>query len=140
MEATKRFGTPDNFDTEVTEHQHCTDVKIPYKRTNKRDPLPQIVKFVERRMALQDKLDYIASNKSANSPGSSGIHKSIQLSGRMFARVIPINEISRSFGYPKLELAIQTFFHDMKFPGAGHRHRVNRKNLPRLLNPNVSMI
>ena len=93
-------------------------------------------------MALQDKLDYIASNKSANLPGSLGkstITSSIQLSGRIFAKAMPINEISRILGYPELELAIQTFLHDLRFPGTGHRHRVNRRNLPRLSNPNVSI-
>src|SRR3954452_24929935 len=29
------FGTPDNFDTEYTEHQHIADAKDAYKRTNK---------------------------------------------------------------------------------------------------------
>ena len=63
-EATKFFGTPDNTDTEITEHQHCLDVKIPYQRTNKRESLRQVVKFVECRTALEDYLDRItlASN------------------------------------------------------------------------------
>ena len=28
-ESTKRFGTPDNADTEITEYQHRVEVKIP---------------------------------------------------------------------------------------------------------------
>ena len=91
-------------------------------------------------MALQDKLDYmIASKKSMNLPQAESSRKSMQLSGRMFGKAILINEISKIFGYPELELAIRTFFHDMKFPGTGHHHRVNRRNLPRLSNPNVGI-
>jgi len=29
-ESTRTFGTPDNADTEITEHQHRMEVKIPY--------------------------------------------------------------------------------------------------------------
>ena len=35
LEATSRFSTPDNFDTEVTKYQHYVDVKISYYQTNK---------------------------------------------------------------------------------------------------------
>ena len=59
-ESTRIFGTADNTDTETTEHQHRLDVKLPYQRTNKRDLLAQVVKFVERRTAFEDKLGYIA--------------------------------------------------------------------------------
>ena len=138
-EATKRLGTPDNFDTEVTEHQHRTDVKIPYQRTNKRDPLPQIIKFIERRTALEDKLDYIRWNESSNLSILLETTNQRQLSGKIFDKPVSIKEISRMFGYPKLELAIQIFLHDVKFPGTGYRHRVNRRNLPKLSNPDVSM-
>ena len=94
-------------------------------------------------MALQDKLDYITSNKSLNSESSRSLEKStthIKFSGRIFRKVIPINKIFRIFGYLELELAIQIFFHDIMFSGTGHHHRVNRRNLPRLSNPNVSIV
>src|SRR3954447_13811737 len=56
-ESTRWFGTADNADTEITEYQHHVEVKLPYRRTNKREPLPQVVKFVERQTALEEKLD-----------------------------------------------------------------------------------
>ena len=40
------FGTPDNFDTEYTEHQHITDAKYAYRKINKVNPIPQIVKYI----------------------------------------------------------------------------------------------
>ena len=69
-ESTRTFGTPDNADTEITEHQHRMEVKIPYRRTNKRDPLSQVVKFVERRTALEDKLDHITTSKFVDTSSS----------------------------------------------------------------------
>ena len=50
------FGTPDNFDTEYTEHQHIADAKDTYKKTNKVNPVQQMVKHIECRTALQLKL------------------------------------------------------------------------------------
>ena len=46
------FGTPDNFDTEYTEHQHITDAKDAYKKTNKVNPISQMVKYIQHQTAL----------------------------------------------------------------------------------------
>src|SRR3954464_14509932 len=61
------FGTPDNFDTEYTEHQHIIDTKQPYQHTNKRDPLPQMIKHVQRRMVLENKWLYLDSLRTPTS-------------------------------------------------------------------------
>jgi len=138
-ESTRRFGTPDNADTEVTEHQHRTDVKKPYQRTNKRNPLAQIVKFVERRTALEDKLGHrstgINSSNITKRPSLTDDYR--RLSGP--SGKFHIKEASNVFNIGDLELATQTFFHDIKFDGKGYRHRVNRKNLTRLTNPKVGL-
>src|SRR3954471_5348182 len=55
------FGTPDNFDTEYTEHQHIIDTKQSYVHTNKKDPIPQMIKHVQRRMVLEYKQMYLES-------------------------------------------------------------------------------
>src|SRR4051812_32998449 len=39
----RTWSTPDNYDTEYTEHQHIADAKQPYRRTNKNSPLGQMV-------------------------------------------------------------------------------------------------
>jgi hypothetical protein len=139
-ESTRRFGTPDNADTEITEHQHRTDVKVPYQRTNKRDPLPQVVKFVERRSAFEDKLEHISTNNppadtTTNTPMTENFR---HMSGIIPEGVIHINDASKLLKVSDLELATQTFLHDLEFTGEGYRHRVNRRNLPRLSDPMVS--
>lgn len=137
-ESTRRFGTPDNTDTEITEHQHRIDVKQPYRRTNKRDSLFQVIKFVERRTAFEDKLNYIFSNNmSVDTSKTSEDFR--HLSGVVFGGPIHIDEVSEIFGIRQLELAVQSFFHDLEFPGTGYRHRVNRRNLPRLSDQMVSL-
>ncbi len=137
-ESTRKFGTPDNVDTEITEHQHRIDVKAPYRRTNKRDPLPQVVKFVERRTAFEDKLGHIrTTDTSANTPRPI-MENYRHLSSAIPGGAIHINEASKLFNICDLELAVQTFFHDLRYTGEGYRHRVRKRNLPKLLNPMVS--
>ena len=138
-EATRRFGTPDNVDTEITEHQHRIDVKSPYRRTNKRNPLSQVVKFVERRTALEDKRESVFGNKPIDTSRTLITETSRWFSGAIFKEAIPIDEASTLFEVRELELAIQTYFHDLEFPGTGYRHRVSRKNLPRLSDPMVNI-
>jgi hypothetical protein len=126
LELTRWFGTPDNADTEITEHQHRVEVKTPYRRTNKRDPLPQVVKFVERRTALEDKLRTIHGHNNHKDTSLTESYR--HLSGKIPEGVININEASKLFNVRDLELATQTFFHDLEFAGKEHRHRVNKKN------------
>ncbi len=140
-ESTRRFGTPDNADTEITEHQHRVEVKTPYQRTNKRNPLPQVIKFVERRTAFENKLDHIVNaDKSMDTPRSPITENHRYLSAAISGEAIHIDEGSRMFGIHDLELATQTFFHDLEYTGKGHHHRVNRRNLPKLSNPMVSLL
>jgi hypothetical protein len=134
-ESTRWFGTPDNADTEITEHQHRIEVKTPYRRTNKRNPLPQIVKFVERRTALENKLDSISTSDNNHKDTSSITESYRHLSGKIPEGVIHINDASKLFHICDLELATRTFFHDLE-----SANRVNKKNLPRVSNPMVSSI
>jgi hypothetical protein len=132
-ESTRWFGTPDNADTEITEHQHRVEVKLPYRRTNKRNPLPQVVKFVERRTALEDKRNSIlTSNNRKDTPSITESYR--HLSGKISEGSIHINEASKLFHIRDLELATRTFFHDLE-----SENRVNKKNLPRLSNAMVSL-
>ena len=63
-----------------------------------------------------------------------------RLSGRISEGVRHINEVSKLFKIPGLELATRTFFHDLKFPSNAGYRRVNKKNLPKLSNVMVSYI
>src|SRR3954453_9506595 len=58
------FGVPSNFDTEYTEHQHITDAKEPYRASNKREPIMQMLRFVHRRTAIEMKYQYLESISS----------------------------------------------------------------------------
>ena len=42
------YGSPGNFDTEYTEHQHIQDAKDPYRASNKRNLVTQMLRFVHR--------------------------------------------------------------------------------------------
>ena len=45
----KLFGTMDNYNTQHTEHLHSTLSKPSYRASNKRDELPQMTSWLERR-------------------------------------------------------------------------------------------
>lgn len=131
-ESTRWFGTADNADTEITEHQHRVEVKLPYRRTNKREPLPQVVKFVERRTALEEKLDAMGMASLTRTKCPQINHKYRQLSSLIPEGRITILEASKLFTLKNLELAVQNFFHDIQYSkGKGH-HRVSRKKLLKL--------
>ena len=138
-ESTRKFGTPDNTDTEVTEHQYHTDVKTLYRQTNKRNPLPQVVKFIEHQTPLNDALEHIG-NKSVDTPRYSITESYRHLNSPISKGTIHINDGSKMFNIHDLELAIQTFFHDLQYSGEGNHHRVSKRNLPKLMNPIVSLL
>ena len=49
------FRTPDNFDTEYTEHQHISDAKDPYHASNKCELVMQMLHYVHHWTALEMK-------------------------------------------------------------------------------------
>ncbi|KAG8685037.1 hypothetical protein FRC08_013332 [Ceratobasidium sp. 394] len=49
----RELGTPDGYSTETPEHLHIVYVKMPYRASNRRDPLPQIVTHVQRLDAIR---------------------------------------------------------------------------------------
>lgn len=112
-EWTRMFGTPDNFDTEITEHQHRIEVKLPYQRTNKREPTSQIVKFVERRTALDNKLE-LTNKKIVNNEEPTVSTNFRHLGSRIPEGPLNIIEASKMFNIPNLERDIRIFFNDEK--------------------------
>ena len=61
-EKIKKFGTPDNFDTEYTENRHIVDAKQPYQKTNKIDYIKQMTRHVQYQMAIELKLQYLCNH------------------------------------------------------------------------------
>ncbi|KAG9124667.1 hypothetical protein FRC07_010698, partial [Ceratobasidium sp. 392] len=47
-ESIRELGVPDGYSTETPEYLHIVYVKIPWRASNKRDPVPQMVKYVRR--------------------------------------------------------------------------------------------
>ncbi|KAG9080566.1 hypothetical protein FRC06_006411, partial [Ceratobasidium sp. 370] len=55
----RELGTPDSYSTEVPEQLHIVYVKIPWCASNQRNPLPQMVNYVQRLEAIQTQRTYI---------------------------------------------------------------------------------
>ncbi|KAG8774028.1 hypothetical protein FRC12_002196, partial [Ceratobasidium sp. 428] len=48
----RELGTPDGYSTETPEYLHIVYVKIPWRMSNRRNPFPQMVKYVRRLEAI----------------------------------------------------------------------------------------
>jgi len=135
------FGNPDNFDTEYTEHQHIADAKDPYRSSNKRDPVTQMLRFVHRRTVIETKYQYLESISSntvnPQHPTTSSRHS---LGSRVGNFPILISSASSKYELNNLEVDLRIFLHNNLFtPGEGWRHRVKKRKLPELDNPQVSL-
>ena len=97
---------------------------------------------MDRRTAFENKLDHIStgSDKSGKTLRPLITESYRHLSSVISEGIIYITEASKLFNIGDLELATWTFFHDLEYSGTGHHHRVNRKNLPRLSNPMISLL
>ena len=136
-ERVKLFGTPDNFDTEYTEHQHIADAKHVYKRTNKVDPISQMVLHVQRRTALEMKYQYL-DTLSNSQHISESVRYQYSLGSRAANCPVHIIHVERTYGFKDLEYCIRSYLHNCLFPeGEGKRHRVKKRNLPQLRNTQV---
>ncbi|KAG8697719.1 hypothetical protein FRC09_007683 [Ceratobasidium sp. 395] len=49
----RELGTPDGYNTEAPEHLHIEYAKEPWRRSNGVDPLPQMIKFIQRQEAIR---------------------------------------------------------------------------------------
>lgn len=135
----REFGTPDNYDTEVTEHQHIADGKIPFQHTNKRNYSPQMVTYVERRMVLEMKEQYLESLE----PPTPALNLTLGYSLQSIAKDSPMLVLTAGnrFHIKDLELCIRNFLHNQLYPeGEGNRHRVKKRKLPEINNPTVCMV
>ena len=60
VDSIKCFGTTDNYDTQYTERLHIELAKDAFRASNKRDELPQMTTWLERREQVQDYARYIS--------------------------------------------------------------------------------
>ncbi|KAG9086654.1 hypothetical protein FS749_003499 [Ceratobasidium sp. UAMH 11750] len=49
----RELGTPDGYNSEAPEHLHIEYAKEPWRRSNGVDPLPQMIKFIQRQEAVR---------------------------------------------------------------------------------------
>lgn len=102
----RRYGTPDNFDTEHMEHQHIS-VKDGYQRTNKRDPLPQMIKYFQRRSSLQMKQEYL--DYLGNRTPLPAIAHKYRMGSQLPDCPMYISSASEKYDIKGLEEAVQNF-------------------------------
>ncbi|PPR01107.1 hypothetical protein CVT24_000403 [Panaeolus cyanescens] len=71
IELIRRFGAPDNFNTEYTERLHIDLAKDAYAATNKKDEYPQMTRWLDRKERIIQHEKHIRRrlNNTANSPG-----------------------------------------------------------------------
>src|SRR5947209_6104186 len=97
-------GTPDNYDTEYTEHQHIIDAKNPYRRSNKVNPLNKWLKqlYLDTfTIALTTLLPLPPDGKGFSDLGSP---------------TVPDVSDSFSFRGKNLELCIRSYLYDRQYP------------------------
>jgi hypothetical protein len=133
----REYGVPSNYDTELTEHLHIQFAKIPYKMTNRRDMEPQMLRAIHRQSAIQAKYQYLESIEQPTSNLES--IESLGLTSTPRICAISINNASRQYQLNDLEVDLRIFLHNGMYPeGEGRRHRVKKRNLPKLDNIEVS--
>ena len=111
----RTYGTPDNFDTEYTEHQHIADAKMVYKRTNKINHLEQMVKHVQHRTALEMKLQYLDTLSMMRMQKITTIPHRLVVGSRIPESPMHINVIENKYSFKTLGYCICTYLHDCTF-------------------------
>jgi hypothetical protein len=133
-------GSLDNFTTEHFEHQHIIDAKEPFRHTNKKEPIIQMLSWISRRDIMNlkrvdiNQQDYIVDH-------SNGIVKSRLGSALKPAKWRPIDVVECCYKLRSLYISIQSWMHTYLCDGIGMNgrlKRVRRSHLPRLHNARVS--
>lgn len=69
-ESIRELGTPDGYSTETPEHLHIIYVKNGWRKSNRRNPMPQIVSYVRRLEAIQMQRTFIDEYYGERHPGA----------------------------------------------------------------------
>ena len=64
VECIRWFGATDNTNTQFTKRLHIDLVKVPYRASNRRDELPQMMKWIERSEKMQEMASRIYSHEN----------------------------------------------------------------------------
>jgi hypothetical protein len=106
----RRYGTLDNMDTEYMEHAHIPFVKIPYRYSNKRDPLPQIMQRILRQSAIERKIDILDSEENTKTQPAD--FKRRVLSSQIKEGPLTLNAAEQLLNLRGLETALKAYFQD----------------------------
>jgi hypothetical protein len=138
-------GSMDNFTTEHFEHQHILDVKIPFRHSNKKTPIIQMLSWISQRDIVIQKREYLRlqdhdPKTSHDILEEDSAHNRLG-SPRKPEEFLNIDEVERQYNFRCLHLSIQSWVHNYLQDGIGKNgtlKRVKRSRLPKLLNANVS--
>src|ERR1035438_3642664 len=107
------YGTLENMDTEYTEHAHIPFAKVPYWRSNKCDPLLQIVQHVVRQEALKQKLAILGTKSNLRGKQSQAQDfTQYTMSSGIKEGPLPLKSLEDRYKLRGLEVALRTYFHD----------------------------
>ncbi|KAG8940755.1 hypothetical protein FRC03_005130 [Tulasnella sp. 419] len=102
VRAIKAFGTTDGYNTESTERLHIDMVKDAYRASNKRDYMPQMVEWLERKERIKKFALMIEWVEESNLPGEADTNPSlrslIHLSIHPTIRKVPIDNLKKDYG------------------------------------------
>ncbi|CAE7063586.1 unnamed protein product [Rhizoctonia solani] len=89
----RQLGTPDGYNTEGPEHLHIEYAKVPWRASNKVEPLPQMVKYIHRQEAIRihrAHLDeYLADGRDGAAEDPEGIEDDAEVGATRDERVQP---------------------------------------------------
>jgi len=110
----KSRGSLDNFTTEYFEHQHILDVKIPFRHSNIKYLVDQILSYISQHNIVIQKREYLQSRD----------HKDILIaekentiyhrlgSPRQPEEFCTIDDVQHRYNFHKLHLGIQSWVHN----------------------------
>jgi len=136
-------GSLDNFTTEHFEHQHILDAKIPFRHSNKKAPVVQMLSWISQRDIVIQKSEYLQlrQNASETAHGNTNVAGSRLGSPRKPERFLSIEEAEVLCDLPRFRLAMQSWVHNYLQNGIGKNgrlKRVRRSHLPKLSSTYVS--
>ncbi|KAL0572117.1 hypothetical protein V5O48_009844 [Marasmius crinis-equi] len=118
------FGTADNYNTEYTERLHIDLAKDAYRSTNRRDELPQMVLWLDRREKLHRHTKFISSLLSQSSapplvyditPGVA-FERTMKISRHPTVKSVPFTKIISDYGATHFREALARYIVGVRHP------------------------
>ena len=132
------FGTTDNYNTEQSERLHIDFAKDAYRATNKKDELPQMTKWLERREKVQSHHAFIQRQRFGVSPSApeltqTTLTRQVEMTRHPTARGIRFRDLIDKYGAIDFSDALADFVILHNFPTlstAAAQRRANNTLIP----------